>query len=108
MVVNCILTIASADMLKSRQGDRELQHAAVEYYGKAVSSLRSEIEIEATLASSSDLPLTGAKLDQGSLKFWMLIHYVLLDYNPLAVLLLCLHEVFGIPSKVTCPGDCCD
>lgn len=59
LVLNCILTIASADLLKYHRGDLELRHVAVEYYGKAVSSLRSEIDNEIIMASS-DTPLTGA------------------------------------------------
>ncbi|KAJ5333632.1 uncharacterized protein N7506_007415 [Penicillium brevicompactum] len=72
LVLNCILTIASADLLKYRRGDSELRHVALEYYGKAISSLRNEITNEMSVASSIDTPLT--------------------DYNLLAVLLLCLHE----------------
>lgn len=62
LVLNCILTIASADLLKYRRGDSELRHVALEYYGKAISSLRNEITNEMNVASSIDTPLTGAKL----------------------------------------------
>lgn len=62
LVLNCVLTIAAADLLKYRRGDSELQHAAVQYYGQAVSSLQIGIQSEMTAASSSDSALQGSKI----------------------------------------------
>ena len=59
LVLNCILTIASADLLKYERGDLELQHVAVEYYGQSVSSLRTAIETEMTETVTPDAPLSG-------------------------------------------------
>lgn len=72
LIFNCILAIASGDMLKTHRGNLEMRYAAAEYYGKTISYLRTAIENEMTIVSPSDTPLP--------------------DYTPLAVLLLCVHE----------------
>lgn len=59
LIFNCILAIASGDMLKTRRGNIEMRHAAAEYYGKTISHLRTAIENEMTIASPSDTPLPG-------------------------------------------------
>lgn len=53
LVLNCILAISSADLLKYNRGSREIGLVAVEYYGKAVSSLRAAIDDEMAIASPS-------------------------------------------------------
>jgi hypothetical protein len=53
LVLNCILAIASADLLKYDRGSREIRRVAVEYYGKAVSGLRTAINDEMAIASPS-------------------------------------------------------
>ncbi|KAJ5084493.1 Zn(II)2Cys6 transcription factor [Penicillium alfredii] len=72
LVRSCILTISSTDLVKYDRSDLELQHVAVEYYGQAVSGLREAIQEESNSTIVFNMPLS--------------------DYNPLAVLLLCLHE----------------
>lgn len=59
LVLNCTLAIASADLLKYHRGNKEMYQVAVEYYGKAVSSLRVAIENEMAIASPSDTYLPG-------------------------------------------------
>lgn len=48
LILSCVLTIASADLLKYERADPELHHVAVEYYGQAVSGLRTAIDTEMT------------------------------------------------------------
>ncbi|OJZ82582.1 hypothetical protein ASPFODRAFT_143292 [Aspergillus luchuensis CBS 106.47] len=79
VVRSCVLAIAAADLLKYYRNHPQLQHAAAEYYGQAVSSLRGAIESEMALAS----------LSSGFLS----------DYTPLSVLLLCLHETQNFTSR---------
>ena len=59
LVFKCILTIASTDLIKYDRGNRELPHVAVEYYGQAVSGLRTAIETEISSSSKNTEPLTG-------------------------------------------------
>lgn len=59
LIFNCILAIASGDMLKTHRGNLEMRYAAAEYYGKTISYLRTAIENEMTIVSPSDTPLPG-------------------------------------------------
>lgn len=70
LVLDCILTIASADLLKYHRDDLELRHVAVEYYGQAVSGLRVAIESEIA-ASPSDKSLTGANLTSSASQVYL-------------------------------------
>ncbi|KAJ5649612.1 uncharacterized protein N7484_003335 [Penicillium longicatenatum] len=70
LVMDCILTIASADLLKYHRDDLELRHVAVEYYGQAVSSLRVAIESEIA-ASPSDTYLNGASFTSTPSKVYL-------------------------------------
>ncbi|RAK88518.1 hypothetical protein BO79DRAFT_228564 [Aspergillus costaricaensis CBS 115574] len=79
VVRSCVLAIAAADLLKYYRHHPQLQYAAAEYYGEAVSSLRGAIESEMALASPSDGCLS--------------------DYTPLSVLLLCLHETQNFTNR---------
>ncbi|CAK41775.1 hypothetical protein M747DRAFT_273831 [Aspergillus niger ATCC 13496] len=79
VVRSCVLAIAAADLLKYYGNHPQLQHAAFEYYGQAVSSLRRAIESELSFDSSSDAFSS--------------------DYTPLSVLLLCLHETQNFTSR---------
>ncbi|PYI12656.1 hypothetical protein BO78DRAFT_300599 [Aspergillus sclerotiicarbonarius CBS 121057] len=86
-VRSCILAIASADLLKYDRGDPQIRHAAIEYYGQAVSSLRIAIEDEMA-APSPEGPRSGTNTSDLSGPR----SCILVDHTPLAVLLLCLHE----------------
>lgn len=73
LVLDCVLTIASADLLKYHRDDLELRHVAVEYYGQAVSSLRVAIESEIA-APPSDKSLTGANLFSSTFHVYLSHH----------------------------------
>lgn len=73
VVRSCVLAIAAADLLKYYGNHPQLQHAAFEYYGQAVSSLRRAIESELSFDSSSDAFSSGTNPPYTSISAFPLI-----------------------------------
>ena len=81
VVRSCVLAIAAADLLKYYRNHPQLQHAAVEYYGQAVSSLGRAIENEMALSSSFDAFLSGTDHPLASISYFANMK---VDYTPLS------------------------
>lgn len=61
-VLNCILTVAAADLTKCDSANLELQCVAVEYYGQAIADLRKALREEDILMGSAPHALLSGKV----------------------------------------------
>jgi hypothetical protein len=58
VVLNCILTVAAADLIKYHSSDIELKGAAVEYYGQAIAGIHDAIA-EVSIVSTQRAYISG-------------------------------------------------
>ncbi|KAJ5116788.1 hypothetical protein N7456_001136 [Penicillium angulare] len=61
LVLNCVLTVASSDLLKYYPRDMALKQAALEYYGQTLSQLRGSVVGEVKDSSSMDDSFPGTE-----------------------------------------------